>query len=80
MAVANVIGSNIFNLLGILAAVALVVPQAVHPEILRSDMWWMLGTAFVLFPLLRSGLRITRSEGALLVAIYAVYLGLLIRG
>lgn len=39
IALANVIGSNIFNLLGILGVVALVTPQTVHPDIIRSDLW-----------------------------------------
>lgn len=75
IALANVIGSNIFNVLGILGVVALVTPQAVHPRIVQVDMWWMVGTSFVLFPLMRTGFRIVRWEGALLLAAYGVYVG-----
>ncbi|MDH3289676.1 MAG: calcium/sodium antiporter [Gemmatimonadota bacterium] len=74
IALANVLGSNIFNVLGILGIVALVTPQTVHPAIVSSDNWWMVGTALLLFPLMLSGRRIARWEGAVLLVAYAVYL------
>ncbi len=74
IAIANVLGSNIFNVLGIIGTVALVTPQAVHPAIVSSDNWWMVGTALLLFPLIISGRRVSRWEGAVLLAAYAVYL------
>jgi hypothetical protein len=39
----------------------------------------MLGTSLALFPLLKTGFRLTRLEGAFLVAAYLVYLVLLLR-
>ncbi len=74
IAIANVLGSNIFNVLGILGTVALVTPQTVHPAIVSSDSWWMVGTALLLFPLMISGRRVSRWEGAVLLAAYSVYL------
>ncbi len=74
IALANVLGSNIFNVLGILGTVALVTPQTVHPAIVGSDNWWMVGTALLLFPLMLSGRRVARWEGAVLLVAYAVYL------
>ena len=79
VAVANMIGSNIFNILGILGVTALIAPLPVNPALIRSDMWWMIGTALLLFPLLRSGSRLSRPEGALLVGTYLAYIGLLLR-
>jgi cation:H+ antiporter len=79
VAVANMIGSNIFNILGILGVAALLQPLAVAPAIVGSDMWWMLGTALLLFPLMRSGSRLVRAEGAVLVTAYVVYVALLLR-
>jgi len=79
IALANVIGSNIFNLFGILGVVALVTPQAVHPRIGAVDMWWMFGTSLVLFPLMRSGFRVSRLEGMVLLLAYGVYVGLFLR-
>lgn len=74
--IGNVIGSNIFNILGILGVTALVRPLAVSAPILSSDLWWMLGLSFALFPLMRSRAVITRLEGAVLLLAYGTYLGL----
>lgn len=78
MALANLLGSNIFNLLGILGITALVTSVPVSQEVLRSDAWWMLGSAVVLFPLMRIGRKITRFDGALLLVTYLVYLAQLL--
>lgn len=78
VALANVIGSNIFNVLGILGTGALILPLRVAPGIVASDAWWMIGAAGMLLPLMLSGRRISRLEGAVLLAGYAVYLRLLI--
>jgi cation:H+ antiporter len=81
MAVANLLGSNIFNLLGILGITALVTPVPVAAEILRSDAWWLLASAVVLFPLMRIGRKVTRVDGILLLLAYGVYLAqLFLRG
>jgi len=79
VAVANLIGSNIFNLLGILGTTALVSPVPVAPAMVRVDMVWMLVTSLALFPILRSGMKVTRIEGVLLLAAYLVYLATLLR-
>jgi len=78
IALANVIGSNIFNLTGIIGTVAIVTPQAVSPAVVSFDAWWMVAYAVILFPLMRSGMRITRAEGAALLASYGVYLWLVL--
>src|SRR5688572_11191297 len=80
VAIANIIGSNIFNILGILGVSALVAPVAVSPALVRTDMWWMIGTAVLLLPLMRSQSRLSRAEGGLLVAVYVAYLVILLRG
>ncbi len=80
VAVANLIGSNIFNLLGILGITALIQPVPVSAAMLSGDMVWMLLTSFALLPILRTGMRVSRLEGALLLAIYAAYLGVLLGG
>ena len=79
VAVANMIGSNIFNVLGILGVTAVITPTPVAPELVRQDMWWMIGSAALLLPLMRSGSRLTRAEGGLLIAVYLVYLAILLR-
>jgi len=78
LAVANVIGSNLFNILGILGVTALVHPLAVPDAILSRDVFWMLGATVLLAPLMWTGYRVGRVEGAGLVAGFAVYLGWLL--
>ena len=80
IAVANVVGSNIFNVLGIGGVTALVHPVTVPPTIIASDNWWMLGFSLALFPLMKSGMQISRAEGAVLLVGFAVYMSLLIGG
>ena len=74
VALGNVLGSNIYNLLGILGVTALVEPIAVPPQILTLDVWVMLGvTALVLVVAALAG-RVGRLAGALFLAGYAGYL------
>ena len=77
LAIGNVVGSNLFNALGILGAAALLRPlDAVGLS--GSDLGVMLATAVLILPLAWSGSVLSRSEGALLLAVYAGYVGLLI--
>jgi len=78
LAIANLIGSNIFNVLGIVGTTALILPLPVPPEIIVRDNWWMLGISALLFPLMRSNMRITRLEGAVLFACFLVYMAVLL--
>jgi cation:H+ antiporter len=80
MAVANVLGSNIFNSLAIIGTSSLVRPLTVPERVIRSDDWWMLGATALLLPVMRSGMRIGRLEGALLVACFISYMVWLVRG
>ncbi|RBI85464.1 sodium:calcium antiporter [Rhodosalinus halophilus] len=78
VAFGNVIGSNIFNVLGILGVTALAAPLPVPAEIARLDIWVMLGAAVALTLFAVTGWRLSRCEGAALLAAYAVYLGVLV--
>ncbi len=78
IAVGNVVGSNIFNVLGIGGITALIHPLAVPPEILERDTWWLLGVSALLFPVMKSGMRIVRAEGALLFTGFVVYMTILV--
>jgi cation:H+ antiporter len=72
LAVANVIGSNIFNILGVLGAVAVVGGVQIPPAA-ELDMLWMLGFSVVLVPMMLNR-RISRREGAVLLAGWGVYI------
>lgn len=74
VAVGNVVGSNLYNLLGILGATALVHPLAVPPEIARFDAWVMLAVTAVLLTFMLRGKTLGRLTGGLFLAAYAGYL------
>jgi len=76
VAVGNILGSNIFNLLGILGVSALLQPLPVHARILQFDQWVMLGTSLLLLLFLFTGRRLSRIEGGLLLVGYGIYLWL----
>lgn len=73
VALGNVIGSNVFNILGILGTTAVVVPVPIPLEILRLDLWVMLAATAMLLLLGWFGRSINRAEGALLLAAYVGY-------
>ena len=70
IAVGNVIGSNIFNMAGVLGIASVVAPIPIPETVLRREFPAVLLMSLLLFPLLRSGWRIRRWEGALLLATY----------
>jgi cation:H+ antiporter len=75
MAVGNIIGSNIFNIVNVLGLTALLTPTGVPvPEpALRFDIPVMLAVTLACLPIFFAGHRIARWEGGLFVAYYAVY-------
>lgn len=80
VAIGNVIGSNIFNILGILGVTAVVTPIPASPQIAGFDMWVMLAVAVLLLPFLATGGRLDRREAALLLVGYAAYITWLYQG
>ena len=80
IAVGNVIGSNTFNLLGVLGLSSLVAPQAlpVAPAMLSFDLPVMIGVALACLPIFFTGHLIARWEGALFLAYYAAYMAYLL--
>ncbi len=69
----NVIGSNIFNSLGIVGTCAAVAPQAVAHNLLVRDGPVMLIFTLALIPIMRSHGQISRAEGGVLLAGYVAY-------
>jgi cation:H+ antiporter len=77
IAIGNVVGSNIFNILGILGVSGVLAP--IHaPGISNTDMIFMLFLSLALVPIMKSGFKIDRREGIFLLAAYTVYVGWLI--
>ncbi len=75
IAVGNVVGSNIFNILAVLGLTAVVAPQGIDiaPDALRADIPVMILVACACLPIFFTGLRISRAEGALFFAYYLAY-------
>ncbi|MFI8609944.1 calcium/sodium antiporter [Pseudomonas sp. NPDC077649] len=80
IAVGNIVGSNIFNLLCVLGLASLVAPAAisVSPNALAFDFPVMIAVAVACLPIFFAGYRINRWEGALFLAYYAAYTGYLV--
>jgi cation:H+ antiporter len=74
LAVGNLVGSNLFNILLILGTITTIRPIAVPDSALRFDFPVMLGLSFLLFPLALSQKKISRWEGILLFGIYVAYI------
>ncbi len=74
VALGNIMGSNIYNTFGIGAATGLLSPTVVPDEIVRYDNLVMLAASFAMLIFARTGYRITRTEGLVLLTAYGVYL------
>lgn len=78
IALGNVVGSNIFNVLFILGVSAIIAPLVVAPQLIRQEVPVMVGTSVLLFALASDG-GISRLDGALLLGLFLVYTVFLIR-
>lgn len=78
VALGNVIGSNMFNLLAIIGITSLIGPIPVDPEFLEFDLWVMLGASLLIFPFVFMGRDIGRRWGIVLTAAYVGYITLVL--
>jgi cation:H+ antiporter len=74
VALGNVIGSNMFNLLAIIGISSFVGPIPVDPELLRFDLWVMLAASLVLFPFVFMKFDMGRGVGVVFTAAYLIYI------
>ncbi len=74
LALGNVLGSNLFNILAIMGLTAMVVPVPVPDIIKQVDVWVMLGAALAITPFVLRRKRITWKTGLVFVASYALYI------
>jgi len=72
--VGGILGSNIYNSLGVLGATTLAAPVIVNPHFVSFDLWVMLGAALIVIPFMLTEWRISRIEAAILLGLYGVYL------
>ncbi|MCO6163576.1 sodium:calcium antiporter [Flavobacterium sp. NRK F7] len=77
ISIGNIIGSNIFNILSVLGVTAIIQPiEKVDVRIIHQDIYWMLGFAFILLPMVILPKRgsLSFKEGVLLLLTYGVFL------
>lgn len=77
IALSNVIGSNIFNLLVVVGVSAIICPMTTEKVIMRRDIWWSLGAAAVTLVMMID-MKISRIEGMLLLCGMVAYIAVLI--
>ncbi len=80
IAVGNVVGSNIFNIVGVLGISGVLSPAGliVNPAVLSFDLPVMIAVAFACLPIFFTGFRIARWEGALFLGAYVAYIAYLV--
>jgi len=81
LALGNVIGSNLFNTLGVIGLAGLIAPATVSPDLLTRDLPVVLGLTVALVVVgwgSRGKARVTRIEGGLFVGFFATYLGVVL--
>ena len=74
LALGNILGSNIMNILSIIGITAIIMPIGVSQEFINSDFFWMIGITLLLFILMRTKMQISKVEGSLLLVSYFAYL------
>jgi cation:H+ antiporter len=78
VALGNIVGSNIFNVLGILGVASMIKPIAISPGIASVDIPIMIGTLLLLAGLIAFRAGVSRAAGAALLALYAGYVAFLL--
>ncbi len=76
VAIGNVVGSNLFNVLGVIGIVAVITPVTVEARVLNFDLWIMIGAMLLLLPFMVGGLRqIGRAPALAFLIMYIAYIG-----
>lgn len=74
ISVGNLVGSNIFNILGVLGITSLVKEIPVSLQVVNNDIFWVLAISFLVLPLMIINYRVNRVRGFLLFLSYGVYI------
>lgn len=78
VAYGNIVGSNIFNVFFIMGATSVIEPIEIPRQIANFDIWVMLAATVLLVFFARTGIKVQRWEGWVLLSSYAAYTGYLI--
>lgn len=74
LALGNILGSNIMNILSIIGITAIIKPIGVSQEFIDTDFLWMIGITVLLFLLMRTKMRVSKVEGSILLLSYFAYM------
>ena len=74
LAIGNLLGSSIFNILSILGITSIIKTVNVPSIILERDIFWMLGITLLILPMMLYKRKIARWEGGILLVVYASYI------
>ena len=76
IALGNILGSNLFNILGIIGAVSIITPLKMPTELINFDLWVLITITVLLLPLMITEKKISRFEGSFLIFLYIIYFSL----
>ncbi|WP_144607377.1 calcium/sodium antiporter [Algoriphagus algorifonticola] len=74
LALGNILGSNIMNILSIIGITAIIQPIRVSEDFLDVDFLWMIGITLLLFPLMKTKMQVSKIEGSILFGSYCLYM------
>lgn len=77
ISIGNLLGSNIFNILAVLGITSMITPLGVSDQgLLTNDMFWMLGFALLIFPLvfISKKMQLGKKEGIILLTLYGIFI------
>ena len=74
LSIGNLLGSNIFNILGILGVTSIFKTVPITELVLKTDMLWVIGVSAILFPMMITRKKVTKIEGIILLSLYVIYL------
>jgi cation:H+ antiporter len=74
VAIGNVLGSNLFNLLGVAGGVSAIIPLSVPMQIRDFDLWVLMAATVMVLSYLVLGVRLRRRQGAFFFALYCAYI------
>ena len=78
LALGNLLGSNIFNILSILGVTSIIQDIHIAAPFQTEDMYWVLGITAILLPMMFIGKKISRVDGFVLFCLYVGYIALVI--
>lgn len=74
VAIGNVVGSNIFNILAIMGLTAIVIPIPVPDQVLHIDLWVMLASSAIMLPVALYCMQLTKLRGVAMLLAYGAYI------